>query len=210
MVMKLWSRGQLIQIILQIWTLTDEKGIRWCTKQTHRSCLWPLIGDENREFIARSWWDQLGRIWKANGTKLKGMHKTDNSDITLLGLYACVYKEISYAPCLERLLQGKGSIKYAHKNSYKEKTSKPRKRCQPSTTIKTPIHSPTKVCIIWKVFGRHHTSALCWVLSFCVVQILFRAREDRATYCWFFGIIRKYYHIKFFHFMHHVGLMCTF
>ena len=81
-----------------------------------------------------------------------------------LGLQACVYKKIYYAPHLERLLQGKGSIKYTHKDSYKEKTSKPRKRGQPSTTMKAPIPSLTKVRIIyprsgtpklWKVITWH-------------------------------------------------------
>ena len=118
----------LIRMILQIWILTDEKGIEWRTKQTCQSYLWPLTGDDSREFTARSWRGQLGRRWKADDTKLKGMHETDGSDIILLGLHACVYKEISYASCLERLLQGKGSAKYAYKDSYKEKTSKPRKR----------------------------------------------------------------------------------
>ena len=81
-------------------------------------------------------------------TTLKGIHETNDSDITLLSLHTCVCKEISCALRLERLLQGKGSAKYAHKDSYKEKTSKPRKRCQPSTTIKAPIPSLTKVRII--------------------------------------------------------------
>ena len=50
------------------------------------------------------------------------MREIDGVDITLLGLHACIYKEISCAPRLERLLQGKGSAKYVHKDSYKEKT----------------------------------------------------------------------------------------
>ena len=86
-------------------------------------------------------------------TTLKGMHETDDSDITLLGLHACVYKEISCAPRLERLLQGKGFVKYAHKDSYKKKTSKLRKRCQPSTTIKAPLSLLTRVRIISPRFG---------------------------------------------------------
>ena len=143
----------MIRIILQIWILTDEKGIEWRTKQTCQSYLWPLTGDDSREFTARSWWGQLGRRWKADDTKLKGMHETDGSDIILLGLHACVYKEISCAPRLERLLQGNGSVKYAYKDYYKEKTSKPRKRCQPSTSIKAPILSITKICIIHTSFG---------------------------------------------------------
>ena len=84
---------------------------------------------------------------------IKGMRETNGSDITLLGLHACIYKEISCAIRLERLLQGKGSAKYTHKNSYKEKTSKPRKRCQPSITIKAPISLLTKVRIIHTSFG---------------------------------------------------------
>ena len=52
-----------------------------------------------------------------------------------------------------RLLQGKDSAKYAYEDSYKEKTSKPRKRCQPSTTIKAPRPSLTKVRIIYPSFG---------------------------------------------------------
>ena len=48
----------------------------------------------------------------------------------------------------KRILQGKDSAKYTHEGSYKEKTSKPRKRCQPSTTIKTPKPVLTKVRII--------------------------------------------------------------
>ena len=42
------------------------------------------------------------------------------------------------------LNQGKDFTKYAHEDSYKEKTSKPRKRCQPSTTIKAPKFSLTR------------------------------------------------------------------
>ena len=84
---------------------------------------------------------------------IKGMHETNGSNITLLGLHTCIYKEISCAICLERLLQGKGSAKYTHKNSYKGKTSKPRKKCQPSTTIKTSISLLTKVRIIHTSFG---------------------------------------------------------
>ena len=81
------------------------------------------------------------------------MHETDGFDITLLGLHACIYKEISCAPHLERLLQGKGSAKYAYKDSYKEKISKPMKRCQPFTTIKASIPSLIKVCIIYPSSG---------------------------------------------------------
>ena len=143
----------MIQMILQIWILTDEKGIERRTKQTCWPYLWPLINDDSRESTAWSWWGQLGRRWKADDTKLKGMTETDGSDITLLGLHACIYKEISCAPHLERLLQGKGSTKYAHKDSYKEKASKSRKRCQPSTTIKAPIPSLTKVHIIYPSSG---------------------------------------------------------
>ena len=76
------------------------------------------------------------------------MHETSSSDITLLGLHVCVYKEISCAPRLERLLHGKGFEKYAHKDSYKEKTSTSRKRCQPFIIIKTSIPSLTKIRII--------------------------------------------------------------
>jgi len=47
-----------------------------------------------------------------------------------------------------KLLQGKNSAKYAHKDSYKEKTSTAKKRGQPSTTIKAPIPSLAKVRII--------------------------------------------------------------
>ena len=62
-------------------------------------------------------------------------------------------------------------------DSYKEKTSTPRKGDQPSTTIKAPMPLQIKVRIIyplgilelWEkfeldlrwVFGRHHTDALC-------------------------------------------------
>jgi len=81
------------------------------------------------------------------------MHETDGSDIILIGFHACVYKEIYCAPCLERLLQGKGSAKYAHKDSYKENTSKLRKRCQPFSTMKAPIPSLTKAHIIYPSFG---------------------------------------------------------
>ena len=49
---------------------------------------------------------------------------------------------------LKGSLQGKDLAKYAQEDSYKEKTSAPRKRCQPSTTIKAPIPSLTKVRII--------------------------------------------------------------
>ena len=57
-------------------------------------------------------------------------------------------------PCPPRLmllkgsLQGKDPAKYAQEESYKEKTSAPRKRYQPSTTIKAPIPSLAKVHII--------------------------------------------------------------
>ena len=51
------------------------------------------------------------------------------------------------------LNQGNDFTKYAHEDSYKEKTSKPRKRCQPSTTIKAPKSSPTKVRIIYPSSG---------------------------------------------------------
>ena len=81
------------------------------------------------------------------------MHETDGFDITLLGLHACIYKEISCALHLKRLLQGKGFAKYAHKDSYKEKTSKPRKRYQSCTTIKASIPSLIKVCIIYPSSG---------------------------------------------------------
>ena len=71
----------------------------------------------------------------------KGVGIADDPDVALLGLHVCIYIEISYAPRLvliKRLLQGKDSEKYAHKDSYKEKNSTPRKRGQPFTTIKSP------------------------------------------------------------------------
>ena len=43
--------------------------------------------------------------------------------------------------------------------------------------------------LTWPSEGIWPTSAFREVLSFCVVQVLFRALEDHMTYCWFFGII---------------------
>ena len=51
------------------------------------------------------------------------------------------------------LLQGIDSAKYAYEDFYKEKTSELRKRGQPSTTIKAPRPSLTKVRIIYPSFG---------------------------------------------------------
>ena len=51
------------------------------------------------------------------------------------------------------LLQGKDPAKYAYEDSYKEKTSESKKRGQPSTTIKAPRPSLTKVRIIHPSFG---------------------------------------------------------
>ena len=110
-----------------------------------------------------------------------------------------MYKEISFAPCLERLLQGKGSIKYAYKDSYKKKTSKPMKICQPSTTIKVPILSLTKVRIIYPSSGTLRvvkssnltterylvgtTSMLSVGSSIFVLCRYCFEHEDRVTYC---------------------------
>ena len=123
----------------------------------------------------------------------------------MFGLHACMYKEISCVIRLVRLLQGKGSVKYAHEDSYKEKTSNPRKRCQPSTTIKASIPWLTKVRIIHpsprtlelqEVLTRPSegiwlapNQCSLWGLLFFVANVLFRASEDRVTYRWFFGII---------------------
>ena len=101
------------------------------------------------------------------------MHETDGSDMTLTwppcvrvqGNILCPtlsvnqkdsYKEripqntLMRTPIRKILLnQGNDFTKYAHEDSYKEKTSKPRKRCQPSTTIKALKPSLTKVYIIY-------------------------------------------------------------
>ena len=79
-----------------------------------------------------------------------------------------------------------------------KKTSKPRKRGQPLSTIKAPIPSLTKVRIIYPLwhsrvvrnsnltFGGYlagTTPMLFAWSSLFVVQVLFKAREDRVTYC---------------------------
>ena len=134
------------------------------------------------ESTAWSWRGQLGRRWKADDTKLRGMHETDDSDLTLV-----------------RLLQGKGSVKYAHEDSYKEKTSNPRKGCQPFTTIKAPIPLLTKVRIIhpnsgtlelWEVLTWHsegiwptlHWCSLLGILFFMLHRCYFEhMRIERLT-----------------------------
>ena len=83
---------------------------------------------------------KLKRVGEADNPD-EGVGEADDSDVALLGLHVCIYKEISCAPRLvliKRLLQGKNSEKYAHEDSYKEKNFTPRKRGQPFTTIKSP------------------------------------------------------------------------
>ena len=89
--------------------------------------------------------------------------------------------------------------------SIKKKTSHIRKEGRFYTTIKTQKTSTYKVHIIhpnsgtlelWEVQTRPsediqlapHRCSLLGVL-FCIVQVLFRAREDCVTYWWFFDII---------------------
>ena len=88
----------------------------------------------------------------------------------------------------------KDSAKYAHKDSYKEKTSNSRKGGQPSTTIKTqdPVDQDThNFPQLWHsrvvkssnlTFGGYLaciTPVLSTRSSLFVVQVLFRACEDR-------------------------------
>ena len=66
------------------------------------------------------------------------MRNSDDFDMALLDPHACMHKETSCAPrfvLIVRTPTRKGFAKFAHKDSYKEKTSKPRKGCQSSTTI---------------------------------------------------------------------------
>ena len=73
--------------------------------------------------------------WKADTTKAVGMHKIDDSNVTLTWPPRMCIKGNILRPTLNvRLLQGKESTKYTYKDSYKEKTSSPRKRCQHSAT----------------------------------------------------------------------------
>ena len=73
--------------------------------------------------------------WKADTTKAVGMHKIDDSNVTLTWPPRMCIKGNILRPMLNvRLLQGKESTKYTYKDSYKEKTSNPRKRCQHSAT----------------------------------------------------------------------------
>ena len=76
---------------------------------------------------------------KADGTirpmpkKLKEVNKADGPDVSLLAIHVA-YKELSCFPRLmifKGSLQGKDPVKYAQEDSYKEKTSTPRKRGQP-------------------------------------------------------------------------------
>ena len=60
----------------------------------------------------------------------EGMSETDGSDVTLTWSPHIRIRRflVPYIQCWsKRLLQGKDSEKYAHEDSYKEKTSKPRK-----------------------------------------------------------------------------------
>ena len=118
------------------------------------------------------------------------------------------YKEV---PCAPRPMMN-------NKYSYKERIPKnmfmripiwkkllsQEKRSQPLSTIKTTIISLTKVRIIYLLwhsrvvrnsnltFGGYlaGTTPVLSVRSslFVFVQVLFRVREDRVTYWWFFGI----------------------
>ena len=66
------------------------------------------------------------------------MQNSGGFNMALLDPHACMHKETSYAPCFVLIVRTptrKGFAKFAHKDSYKEKNSKPRKGCQPSTTI---------------------------------------------------------------------------
>ena len=73
--------------------------------------------------------------WKADTTKAVGMHKIDDSNVTLTWPPRMCIKGNILRPTLNvRLLQGKESTKYTYEDSYKEKTSNPRKRCQHFTT----------------------------------------------------------------------------
>ena len=86
-----------------------------------------------------------------------------------------------------------------------KKTSSPRKRGQPSTTIKTPIPSPTKVRIIYPSSGTLElwtrdfsnltiggylagTTPVLLLRSsvFVLCRFLSGAREDRVAHWWFF------------------------
>ena len=63
------------------------------------------------------------------------MHEANGFDITLTWPPRIYIKGNILRPTLNvRLLQGKESTKYTYKDSYKEKTSSPRKRCQHSAT----------------------------------------------------------------------------
>ena len=95
--------------------------------------------------------------------------------------------------------------KYAQEDSYKEKTSNPRRRGQPSTTIKTSIPSQIKVRRIHPSSGTLElwtrnfsnltigeylagtTSALLLRFSvFVLCRFLSGAREDCIGHWWFF------------------------
>ena len=56
----------------------------------------------------------------------------------------CVNKDLLYKESVLSIMFGT-----IQEDSCKEKTSTPRKRGQPSTTIKAPIPSQIKVCIIY-------------------------------------------------------------
>ena len=91
-------------------------------------------------------------------------------------------------------------MKYAHGDSYKEKTSKPRSRYQPSTTIKTPKPSQTKVRIIypssgtlelWKfsnlTYGRYLASITPVLSVRSSLFVLHRYCFERVRIVWLIG-----------------------
>ena len=95
--------------------------------------------------------------------------------------------------------------KYAQEDSYKEKTSNPRRRCQPSTTIKTSIPSQIKVRRIhpssgtlelWTrnfsnlIVGGYLAGTIPVLVlkssAFVLCRFLSGTREDRVAHWWFF------------------------
>ena len=78
---------------------------------------------------------------KADAANDEGMSEIDDSEVTLTWSPHIRIRKflVPHAQCWsKRLLQGKDSEKYVHKDSYKEKTSKPRKEMSTFFYYKSP------------------------------------------------------------------------
>ena len=107
--------------------------------------------EEVRKYLTRH--SKADASMKLTTSRLKGQCKLTTLIKGYLPPTYRVYKEITCSPRLVKskgIPIRKGSRKICpQRDSKKEKTSNPTRRCQRSTTIKSPIPSPTKVCIIY-------------------------------------------------------------